>query len=163
MLEDKFARYSKLYVLIFLMFLSIPVLFALVIGTFYGFSKLISSAPVDVIFELFVISLPAAIFSTAYIIFFKRTKKHPSAGVRIFSKTCFVIGLACSLLLLVLDLYAFFRYRGLDIDDFNCYSFVFLAGNIGSLFFIAILQAFTTEKEKDWLEKRRGRDVSSLN
>lgn len=162
-MEDKFTRFTKLYILIFLLFLSIPVAFGLVVGTFYGFSKIISSAPVDIIFELFIISMPTAVFSTAYLIFFKRTKKHPDAFVRIFSKLIFVLGLASCGVFLVLDMIAFFRHRGLDINDFYSFGIIFLAGNIGMLFLIAILQAFTTEKEKDWLEKRRGRDTSSLN
>jgi hypothetical protein len=32
---------------------------------------------------------------------------------------------------------------------------LFLAGNIGLLFLLAILQAFTTNKEEDWMDKRR--------
>ena len=160
-MDDKFTRYSKLYVLIFLMFLSVPVLFALVIGIFYGFSKLVSSAPVDVIFELFIISIPAAVFSTAYVIFYRRTGKHPLAAIRIFSKLLFIIGLAASVLFLIMDMYSFFRYRGLNISDFYCFSILFLAGNIGALFLIALLQAFTTEKEKDWLEKTRSGDHRS--
>lgn len=159
-MEDKFTRYTKLYILIFLMFLSIPVIFALVIGTLYGFSKIVSSAPVDIIFELFIITIPSAIFSTAYIIFFRRTRKHPVKAIRIISMTLFVIGLICCLTVLVMDMVSFFRHRGLDVNDFESYTTLFLAGNIGGLFLIAILQAFTTKKEKDWMEKNRERELA---
>ncbi len=162
-MEDKFTRYTKLYILIFLLFLSIPVIFALIIGTFYGFSKIVSSAPVDIVFELFIITIPPAIFSSAYIIFFRRTRLHPVKAIRIISMALFLVGLICCLIVLVMDMVSFFKYRGLDVNDFKCFGVLFLASNIGALFLIAILQAFTTNKEQDWLEKRRGRDISSLN
>ena len=74
--------------------------------------------------------------------------------------TLFVIGLICCLAVLVTDLMSFFKYRGLDVNDFRAYSTFFLAGNIGGLFLIAILQAFTTKKEKDWMEKNRERELA---
>ena len=162
-MEDKFLKYTKLYILLFLMFLSVPVLIALLIGTFYGLSKIISSSPVDILFQLLVISMPAAVFCTAYTIFFKRTGKHPLASVRIISKTLFTIGFVSSLVFLILDIISFFRHRGGDITDLRCFDMVFLALNIGGLFLIALLQALTTEKEKDWLQKRKEKDRSHLN
>ena len=162
-MEDKFTRYTKLYILIFLMFLSIPVIVGLIIGTFYGFSKIVSSAPIDIIFQLLVIAMPPAVFSTAYIIFFRRTGKHPVKAVRIISMLLFIIGFISSIAVLVMDMLSFFKHRGLDVNDFNSFNIWFLAGNIGGLFLIAIMQALTTQKEKDWLEKRRERDISSLN
>src|SRR6478672_2017818 len=99
-MDDKFLKYSKLYILIFLMFLAIPVILGLLIVTFYGFSKLVSSSPVDIIFELSMISLMPAVFASAYVIFFKRTKQHPSAAVSLVSRILFVIGIACSIYVL---------------------------------------------------------------
>ena len=162
-MEDKFLKYTKLYILLFLMFLSVPVLIALLIGTFYGLSKIISSSPVDILFQFLVISMPAAVFCTVYTIFFKRTLKHPSAPVRIISMILFTIGFVCSVVFLILDMLSFIRHRGGDVTDLRCFGGVFLALNIGGLFLIAIFQAFTTEKEKDWLEKRKEKDKSYLN
>ena len=154
-MEDKFVRYSKLYILVFLMFLAIPVTIALIIGFFYGFSKLISSAPVDVIFEMLIVSIPAAIFTSAYVIFFKRTKQHPSPVVRIVSRILFVTGFCWCCVFLVMDMISFFNKQSYDVTDYRSFSTIFLAGNIAGLFLIAIMQAFTTQKEKDWLEKHR--------
>ena len=84
-MEDRFIKYSKLYALIFLMFLAIPVILGLLIATFYGISKLVSSSVVDIIFGLGVITLAPALFSSVYVIFLKRTKQHPSAIVRAIS------------------------------------------------------------------------------
>ena len=157
-MEDKFVRYTKLYILIFLMFLSIPVIIALLIGIFYGFSKLISSGPVDFIFQLLILSLPAAVFIAAYSIFLKRTKQHPSSIVRICSMIFFVAGLICCIGLLARDIISFFKQPTNDVISYYCYSVAFLAANIGALFLIAIIQAFTTKKEADWMERVSGND-----
>lgn len=162
-MEDKFVRYSKLYVLLFLLFLSVPVIIGLIIGAFYGISRLFSSAPIDLVYELFILSIPAAVFSAVYVIFFRRTAWHPVWPVRFISKTIFLIGMASCALFLVWDMITFFKHHGPDISGFYCYNTYFLSGNIAAMFLVAIMQAFTTEKELDWVEKRRGRDVSSLN
>jgi hypothetical protein len=160
-MEDRFVKYSKLYFLIFLLFLSVPVLIALTLGLFYGFAKLISSRPTNIIYELVIISLPAAIFTTVYYIFFKRTKKHPSAAVRIISKTIFIGGFCCCVLALAADYKKFFDKSIFDFDGYWSFSLLFLAGNIAVFFIIAIIQAFTTSKEEDWLAKRKriGKDL----
>ena len=38
-MEDRFVKYSKLYALIFLLFLSVPVILGLIVAAFYGISK----------------------------------------------------------------------------------------------------------------------------
>ncbi len=151
--EDKFVKYTKLYILIFLLFLSIPVLFGLVMASLYQFSKLISSRPVDMFFELVVMAMPIAIFETAYIIFFRRTKRHPSQIVRGISYLLFIIALCGCTLVLVLDMYSFFTTKGHVVTDYYSFSLLCLAGNIALLFIIALLQAFTTAKEKDWMDR----------
>ncbi len=74
--------------------------------------------------------------------------------VRIISKILFVIGFCCCVVFLVLDIVSFFTRQSYDITDYRSFSTFFLAGNIAGLFLIAVMQAFTTGKEKDWLEKR---------
>jgi len=157
-LEDKFIRYTKLYFIILLMFLAVPVIVGLIVWGFWGFSKLISYGPAELVFELLMITIPAAVFSSAYLIFFKRTKNHPVAWVRIFSKILFVAALALCLYLLVTDIVYFFNKKGTDISQYRSFSLAFMAGNVGALFFIAILQAFTTQQEADWIEKRRQKE-----
>ena len=154
-MEDRFIKYSKLYALIFLMFLSVPVMLGFVVAAFYGISKLVSSSVVDIIFGLGVITLAPALFSSVYFIFLKRTKQHPSAIVRSISYTFFIIGIACSLIILVTDMLSFFGKYGIDITDYRCFSLAYLAANVGGLFLIAIIQAFTTKKEVDWMERNR--------
>ena len=152
-MEDKFTRYTKLYILIFLMFLSIPVMIGLLVGVFYGFSKIISSAPADFIFEMMILSIPASVFSSAYIIFLKRTQKHPSSLIKVCSVILFITGLICCGLFLTMDYISFFKQHSTDIVSYYCFSIPFMAGNTGGLFLIAIIQAFTTKKESDWLDR----------
>jgi hypothetical protein len=154
-MDDRFTKYSKLYFLVFILFLSIPVAIALAVGVFYGFAKLVSSRPGDMVFELLVISIPPAIFAAAYYIFSKRTKMHPSAVVRVISQVLFILGIGCSITVLVLTTIDFFKARHHAVTDYTSYTLAFMAGNIALLFLIAIMQAFTTKKEVDWMEKRK--------
>ena len=157
-MEDKFLKYSKLYILIFLLFLSVPMIIGLLVWAFYGMSKIVSSGPVDFIFQLLILTIPAAIYSTAYIIFLKRTRQHPVAVVRVVSTVLFIIGLACSGIILTADIILFLKKASYDIASYNSYSLGFMSGNIGGLFLIAIIQAFTGNKEKDWMDRKNEND-----
>ncbi len=157
-MEDRFSKYSKLYILIFLLFLSVPVLFGVVIAVMYGFSKLVSSSMVDVAFELLVISIPPAVFATVYYIFIRRTKRHPSAVVKVVSQVLFIIAFCCSMAIMALSMIDYFKLKFYAITDYPSFHLLFLAGNIGLLFLLAIIQAFTTTKEEDWMEKRKKRE-----
>lgn len=156
-MDDRFTKYSKLYILIFGLFLAVPVIIALFIGFFYGFFKIFASHPLDVFYELVVVVIPPALFAAVYYIFFKRTKQHPSKPVKLLSQGLFIIAFGICAVVLVTDLLHYFKLPNgtYDISSFNSYSLAFMAGNIALLFIVALTQAFTTNKEEDWLEKRR--------
>ena len=154
-MEDKFVKYSKLYALIFLMFLAVPVILGIIVAAFYGISKLVSSNVVDIVFGLGVITIAPALFSAVYLIFFKRTRKHPVAAVRIVSKILFIAGILISAFVLINDMISFFTKFNIDITGYRCFSLKYMAGNVAALFLIAIMQAFTTKKEADWMERSR--------
>lgn len=154
-MEDRFIKYSKLYVLIFLMFLSVPVLLGLVIALFYGVSRVVSSNVADISFGLGVVTLAPAILSAVYVIFFKRTAKHPVAVVRVISKFIFIVGILISIVVLVIDMIYFFNRYDTNITGYYGLSLTYLAGNTAMLFLIAIIQAFTTKQEVDWMERSR--------
>jgi purine-cytosine permease-like protein len=156
-MEDRFIKYSKLYFLIFLLFISVPVIIALLVGAFWGFSKIISSRPTDIIYELLIMSLPAAIFASVYYIFFKRTAKHPSAPVKLISRAVFTVGFLLCFVVLLNDYIRFFNKAAFGSDGYWSFTLLFLAGNVATLFLMAIIQAFTTNKEVDWMEKRKQR------
>ncbi len=154
-MDDRFTKYSKLYFLIFLLFLSVPVIIGLFVALMYGLSTLLSSKPVDILYEIVIISLAPAIFATVYYIFFKRTKKHPSVTVKVISQLIFIIGFCSCLIVLVKDYMSFFNKSVFGTEGYWSFGLLFLAGNIAALFIIAILQALTTNEEQDWLEKRK--------
>jgi cytosine/uracil/thiamine/allantoin permease len=154
-MDDRFTKYSKLYFLIFLLFLSVPVIIGLFVAVMYGLSTLVSSRPIDMLYELLIISLAPSIFATVYFIFFKRTKNHPKQFVKIISYIVFVIGFCSSVVVLVKDYTRFFNKQVSDTGDYWGFGLIFLAGNVAALFTVAILQAFTANKEEDWLEKRK--------
>ncbi len=151
-MDDKFIRYTKLNALILLLFLSIPVVIGVVVGMMYGFAKVIFSRPADFMLSLFIVGLPAALFSSVYYIFFVRTKKHPSKIIRSISYLFFAVGFASCLFYLGWDLKTFLNNQYPDISYYQSYSLVFMAGNIGMMFFTAIMQAFAMPKEKDWMD-----------
>jgi hypothetical protein len=154
-MEDRFTKYSKLYLLIFLLFLSVPVLLGLVVAAFYGVSKLVSSTVADISFGLCIVTIAPAVFMSVYFIFFKRTKNHPVKTVRIVSKILFVAGFAVSLFVLLYDMRSFFSKYSTDISSYQGYSLAYMAGNVAILFIIAIVQALTTGKEVDWMDRKR--------
>lgn len=157
-MEDRFTKYSKLYVLIFLLFLSVPVVFGLIVGVMYGFSKVVSSSIVDVLFELVVISLPPTVFATVYYIFFRRTKNHPSVPVKMISQLLFIFGFVYCITVMGVSILDYFKLKPHNITEYASFSLFFLAGNIGLLFLLAIIQAFTMQKEEDWMEKRKRKE-----
>ncbi len=158
-MDDRFTKFSKLYFLIFGLFLSVPVITALIIGFFYGFFKIFASRPLDVFYELLVLVIPAALFGAVYYIFISRTKKHPSKPVKVISQVLFIIAFCTCAVVLVLDLLHYFKlnFGTYDVGFFYSYSQAFLAGNIALLFVLAIAQAFSTPREEDWQEKRKRR------
>lgn len=153
-MEDRFLKYSKLYILIFLLFLAVPVILGVLVAVFWGISKVVSSNAADLIFGLGMVTLLPALFASVYVVFFKRTKQHPSAIVRGISYTFFVLGIVCSLTVLVTDIITFFSRYEIDITAYRCFTLAYLAGNVGLIFLIGIIQAFTTQKEVDWMDRK---------
>ena len=92
---------------------------------------------------------------SVYFIFFKRTKNHPVPVVRGISKILFVSGFLISFAVLCYDMHSFFTKYSTDIAGYVGYSLSYLAGNVSILFVIAIMQAFTTNKEVDWMDRKR--------
>lgn len=156
-MEDTFTKFSRLYFYIAALFLAVPVLIALIIGIFYGFFSIFASKPFDVIYQLCIVALPPALFAAVYYIFIRRTKHHPSKVVKIISQVLFILAFCCCVVVLLTDLIDYFKskYSSYEVANFKSFSIAFLAGNVALLFIIAMLQAFTTKKEEDWLEKRR--------
>jgi hypothetical protein len=107
----------------------------------------------ELLFYIAIISAPFVLFEFVYIVFFRRNKKHPAAWVKIISGILFIAGMAFCLYVYILDFISFFNKEYYSITEFKSFDLRFLCINIFGLFAIAILQALTTEKEKDWMER----------
>ena len=75
--------------------------------------------------------------------------------MRYISYVFFTAGILSCIFVLITDLVSFFGHYYTDIAAYNCYSLTYLTGNIAGLFIIALLQAFTTQKEVDWMDRHR--------
>lgn len=155
-MEDNLSKYLKLSGSILLSFLSFILLLALLMISLRFFFGLLGNLPwVVFIYLLFIISVPAAIFVTAYLVFYKRTASHPSRTVRIISSFFFIIALIAWLAFYVIDIISFAKYGYPEIEKYYSFNLLFLFCNVSCIFFIGVLQALTGEKEKDWHDRVR--------
>jgi hypothetical protein len=97
--------------------------------------------------------LPTAVFTSVYIIFYKKTSSHPAKSVKLISKIVFITAILAWIVTMVWDVSVFFQKRYTDIDKYFSYNLLYLASNGFAIFLIGIIQALTTEKEKDWFDK----------
>lgn len=131
-------------------------LFFLLIRLFFG---LLSYIPLfNYLYVLFIISVPAALFTTVFLIFFRRTKWHPRKSIRVVSYLLFSILLVAWVVCFCLDMVTFFKEGRSDIEYYNSYDTLFLSVNVTAIFLAGVLQAFTTEKEPDWMDKYKMKD-----
>ena len=108
----------------------------------------------SLMFALFIICVPAVIFMTVYYIYY-HTKGHPSKPVRIFSNIVFAVMLAAWAFYWIWDFIIFFQKQFRDIQHYNTYNLAFLSANIGVIFLVGIVQALTTKKEVNWMDRER--------
>ncbi|RYD80226.1 MAG: hypothetical protein EOP53_08395, partial [Sphingobacteriales bacterium] len=149
-MEDKFAKYLQLSNRLILTLVSfVAVLLLLLLGLKYSF-RLLDSMPWFVyLFTLFIIIVPTFIFITIFLVYFSRTKKHPTVSVRYVSWALFTAALLLWGYILVTDVFTFFKTSSQQIGNYNSYSVLFLAGSVALIFIVGIIQAISTPKEKD--------------
>ncbi len=155
-MQNRFDKYIQLGINLFLTLLAfVFVLILLLLGFKYLFQILDAIPWFVMLYVLLIISVPALLFLTVFIIFFKRTLRHPSAAARYVSYFIFSVALLCWGLAYGFDLYTFFKTGSRNIGDYYSYNIFLLVGSVALIFLVGILQAFTTAKEIDWVEKRR--------
>ncbi len=148
------GKFVRLFGTIFFSFITfIVVLILVMLGLKFLFGILDKIPWFSLMFILFIISVPAVLFLSVYTIYFYRTRQHPSSFARYFSYIIFGAVSLCWLYVWIDDLIIFFKYYYNSISHYNSFNLAFLAGNIGLIFLIGILQAFTSKKETTWLDK----------
>ncbi len=157
---DENGKYLRLFATIFFTFIGFVVALLLVmLGLRLLFGILDYIPWFSLMFTLFIICVPAVLFITVYLIYFKHTKGHPSAAVRKFSYVLFTIAIGFWVFFWIKDLIIFFKHHTNGIDAYNIYNLAFLSANVGLIFFIGIVQALTTNKEVDWMERNKNREI----
>ncbi|RYY66633.1 MAG: hypothetical protein EOO13_15535 [Chitinophagaceae bacterium] len=157
-MEDKFAKYLQLTNrLVIILVVFVAALLLVLFGLRLAFGLLDSMPWFRYLFILFIIMMPTLLFITVFLVYFSRTKKHPSAFVRYLSWGLFVIALVTWFYFLVTDMITFFKTGSQEIGSYHSYSVVFLAGSVALIFIVGIIQAMSLAKEKDWMEKRKER------
>ncbi len=161
-MEDRFSKYFHLsFNLLFTFLAFIGSLLLLMLGLKYAF-RLLDYIPWFIyVFVIFIIIVPATLFITIFTIYFKRTKVHPSALVRVISQVFFAIALLCWVAAFGIDIVTFFKTGAREISAYYSYNIFLLGGSVAGIFLVGIMQALSTEKEKDWIEKRHERELQS--
>lgn len=161
-MDNKATSFSKLYSYLLISVVIFVVGFAAILGSLYGFVKLIASKPVDILLELTIVAIPTIIFLFAYTVFFIRTKKnHPVAAVRVISYILFTLASVYCIVGFSISVLTYLKKgASMGINEYHTYTIYYLAGNIVMLFLIGIIQALSSPKEPDWMEQHRRNQTS---
>jgi hypothetical protein len=159
-MEDKYTKYFQLSLRLFFAFLAfIIVLILILLGLKFLFGMLDKIPWFVFMYMLCIIIVPATLFITIFVVYFKRTAQHPSAVVRGISYTIFSVALLFWGACFILDIIQFFKKGSRDIGSYYSYNIFLLAASVVVIFLVGVLQALSTSKEKDWLEKRHEREL----
>jgi hypothetical protein len=161
-MEDNFGKYIRLFGNIFFTVLGFIIFLVLLLLGFKLFFGLLSYIPWFVYaYMLIIITVPTALFVTVYLIYFKRSTNHVSKPVRIFSYTVFTAALIAWVIYFALDIRIFFTHSYNDIAHYNTYNLLFLSLNVGAIFLVGIVQALSSTREVDWMDRNKKDDTAA--
>ncbi len=154
-MEDNFGKYLRLFGSIFFLALGSLIALILVLLGIRLLFGLMSYIPwITYIYTLFILLIPATLFVAIFIIYFKRTFSHPNKVARFISYFLFSAALIAWAIYLFSDIMIFYKHAYTSIGMYHSYDMIFLASNVACIFIVGVIQAFTTAKEKDWMERR---------
>ena len=107
------------------------------------------------IYVLFILSVPASVFISVFVIFFRRTKYHSNKFIKICSQIVFVAFILSWIYVYITDMIFFYKNEKSDIEPYLSYNTLYLAINVAAIFIMGVIQALTSAKEVDWMEKHR--------
>lgn len=153
-MEDQFAKFLRLFGnILFSAILFIIGVGLLLLGLRFLMGALDTLSWFSYLYMTGMLLIPSAFFISVYAVYFKRTAHHPSKMARVFSKTYFITAILSWMVVLVIDSINFIKKGRADIDQYYSFNLLYLVINIGMIFMIGIIQALTTVKEVDWMEK----------
>ena len=154
-MEDRFSKYLRLFGSIFFLVIGFILAFVLLLLGIKLLFGLMSYIPwFTYVYMSFIILVPSALFITCYTIYFKRTFTHPNKPIRWISYALFSAALIAWIIFLVMDITIFYKHAYTTIGMYYSYDMIFLISNVACFFLVGVMQAFTTAKEKDWMERR---------
>ena len=154
-MEDRFGKFLRLFGSIFFLGIGIILAFVLVLLGIKLLFGLMSYIPwFTYVYIIFIILVPSALFIPAYIVYFKRTNAHPNKAVRWVSHFLFSAALIAWAVFLFLDIVIFYKHAYSSIGMYHSYDMIFLISNVACFFLVGVMQAFTTNKEVDWMERK---------
>ena len=155
-MEDQFGKYLRLFGTIFFSVIGFILAFILLLLGIRLFFGLMNYVPWFMyIYMIFILLIPSGLFITCYIIYFKRTLSHPKKAIRWISYALFIAALLAWVIFLFMDIIIFYKHAYTTIGMYYSYDMIFLIANVACFFLVGIMQAFSTEKEIDWIERNR--------
>ena len=162
-MEDQFSKYLRLFGNIFFSAIGFIVLLVLLMfGLRLLFGVLDFMPWFSYLYKTLILLVPTCLFVSVFTIFYYRTKTHTSKAVRWISRSVFLSVILMWAVLLVLDCLSFLKTGSPQIDHYYTYNLLFLVCNVGIIFLFGVIQALTTEKEADWMEKHREEKVGKV-
>jgi hypothetical protein len=153
-MQDNLEKYLQLLGLILLSVAGFLIAFVLLLLGFRGLFGLFSYVPwIAVVYKFCLMCIPFMVFMAAYVIFFRRNRLHPAAWVRFTSALIFTIAIGSWIFALSKDMYNFSAKGTFTVEGYLSFNMFFLAGHVATIFLTGILQALTTAKEPDWMDR----------
>lgn len=156
-MEDRLSKYLRIIgntlLGILLMILSLGLIFGL-LRLMFGWLDQFSWF--YYLYMMLILFFPFTFFVTVYLIFFNRTKVHPSYLTRKISQSIFIVFLISWVIFFIIDAQVFFKNGYTTIGKYYSYNMLFLTINVATIFMVGVFQALNTAEEQDWLEKHKG-------
>lgn len=150
------AKYIRLFGTIFFSIIGILIALVLLILAVRFIFGLLSYLPFSqYIYLVSIILVPGILFTSVCVYYFKRTTTYPVAFPKYLSMTLFCGMIVCWLVCMVRDMITFHNHGYTEIGKYWSFSLWMLAGSVGLIFFIGIMQALGLPGEEDWLAKNK--------
>lgn len=155
-MEDRLGKYLRLFGSVFFLFIGILlILVSVFLGLRLLFGLMNYIPWMTYVYMIFILLVPSMLFITCYIIYFKRTAAHPNKAVRWISYSLFTIALIAWIIYCIMDIIIFSKHAYTAIAMYHSFNMIFLALNITCFFLVGVMQALTSAKEVDWMERQR--------
>lgn len=159
-MEDKYSKYLQLSMNIFFVFIGF---IAILLGGLFALRYIMGVLDYipwfSYLFTIFIMLVPSVLMIAIFVIYFKRTKTHPSVAVKWISLVLFSIAILGWGYFMVMDVIYFFKTGAREVGKYNSYNVIYLSASVATIFLVGVMQALSTEKEKDWMEKRKEREA----